>query len=89
MLGAAKVRPGQGGACGKVGAMANLDGPCARRREQRARRAEEPAVTSNKETDEVTKDALRWRNPFTKNTPYKAWWELRQIDLRREFLFPD
>ena len=43
-LGAVKVWPGQGGACGKVGATANLDGPCARRREQRARRDEDPAL---------------------------------------------
>ena len=41
VLGAVKVWPGQGGACGKVGATANLDGPCARRREQSARGDEE------------------------------------------------
>jgi len=41
VLGAIKVWPGQGGACGKIGATANLDGSCARRREQRARRDEE------------------------------------------------
>jgi hypothetical protein len=30
-LRAVKVWPGQGGACGKVGTTANLDGSCARR----------------------------------------------------------
>jgi len=49
VLGAVKVWPGQGGACGNVCATANPDGPCARRREQRARRDEETAVRSNKE----------------------------------------
>ena len=72
VLGVVKVWPGQGEACGKVSATANLDDPCARRRGQRARRDEETGVTSNKETDEGTNDALGWRNPFTKNTPYKA-----------------
>src|SRR6266496_3394962 len=38
VLRAVKVWPGQGGACGKIGAKANLDGSCARRGEQRARR---------------------------------------------------
>jgi hypothetical protein len=32
VLGAVKVWPGTGGACGKVGATANLDSSCARRR---------------------------------------------------------
>src|SRR5437899_2510801 len=41
VLEAVKAWPGQGGAYGKVGATANLDGPCARRRERRARRDEE------------------------------------------------
>jgi hypothetical protein len=51
-----KVWPGQGGACGKVGTTANLDGgSCARRGEQWARRDEETAVRSNKETDEGEK----------------------------------
>jgi hypothetical protein len=55
-----------------VGATANLDSSCARRREQKARRDEETALRSNKETDERRKDALRCRNPLTKNAPYKA-----------------
>ena len=41
VLGSVKVWPGVVGACGKFGAMANLDGSCARRREQKARRDEE------------------------------------------------
>jgi hypothetical protein len=55
VLGAVKVWPGQGGACAKVGATANLDGSCARRRERRAHRDEETALRSNKETDEGEK----------------------------------
>ena len=52
VLGAVKVWPRKAGACGKVGATANLDGSCARRREQKARRDEETALRSNKESDE-------------------------------------
>src|SRR6266536_3192813 len=56
----------------KIGATANLDGSCARRGEQRARRDEETAVRSNKETDEGEKMRCAGENPLTKNTPYKA-----------------
>jgi hypothetical protein len=41
VLGAVKVWPGNGGACRKIGTTANLDGSCARRREQGADRDEE------------------------------------------------
>ena len=47
VLGTVKVWPGVGGACRKVGATANLDGSCARRREQGAGRDEETHVRSN------------------------------------------
>jgi hypothetical protein len=41
VLGAVKVWPGKDGACGKVGATANLDSSCARRPERSAGRDEE------------------------------------------------
>ena len=41
VLEAVKAWPGQGGACGKVGATANLDGPCARRPPRCVGRGEE------------------------------------------------
>ena len=41
VLGAVKVWPGKLGACRKVGAAANLDGFCARRRQRTAGRDEE------------------------------------------------
>src|SRR4029077_12896100 len=41
VLEAVKVWPGKGGACRKVGATANLDSSCARRRKQSAGRDEE------------------------------------------------
>jgi hypothetical protein len=41
VLEAVKVWPGKGGACCKVGATANLDSSCARRRERSAGRNEE------------------------------------------------
>jgi hypothetical protein len=41
VLEAVKVWPGKGDACHEVGATANLDGSCARRREQSAGRDEE------------------------------------------------
>ena len=83
VLRAVKVWPGQGGACGKIGATANLDGSCARRGEQRARRDEETAVRSNKETDEGEKMRCAGENPLTKNTPYKACLGFTQVTARR------
>ena len=41
VLGAVKVWPGRGGACGKIGATANLDSSCARRLCDTAGRGEE------------------------------------------------
>src|SRR5258708_21325888 len=55
VLEAVKVWPGNGGACRKVGATANLDSFCARQRERSAGRDEETALRSNKETDEGKK----------------------------------
>jgi hypothetical protein len=52
VLEAIKVWPGNGGACCKVGATANLDSFCARQRKRRGGRDEETALRSNKETDE-------------------------------------
>ena len=83
VLRAVKVWPGQGGACGKIGATANLDGSCARRGEQRARRDEETAVRSNKETDEGEKMRCAGENPLTKNTPYKACSGFTHVTARR------
>jgi len=60
-----------GRSIGKIGATANLDGPCARLREQRARRDEEPAVRSNKKPMKEKKMRCAGA-PLTKNTPYKA-----------------
>jgi hypothetical protein len=57
VLEAAKVWPGKGRACRKVGATANLDSSRARRRVQRAGRDEETAFRSNKETGEGKKCA--------------------------------
>jgi hypothetical protein len=55
VLEAVKARPGKLGACRKVGAAANLDSSCARRRQRTAVRDEETALRSNKETDEGQK----------------------------------
>jgi hypothetical protein len=44
VLGAVKVWPGKGGACREVGATANLDSSCARRRERSAGRDEETGL---------------------------------------------
>jgi len=44
VLEAVKVWPGKGGACRKVGATANLDSFCARRRERSAGRDEETGL---------------------------------------------
>src|ERR1700722_13162450 len=52
VLEAVKVWPGDGGACRKVGATANLDSFCARQRERSVGRDEETALRSNQETDE-------------------------------------
>jgi hypothetical protein len=52
VLEAVKVWPGNGGACRKVGATANLDSFCARQHKRSAGRDEETALRSNKETDE-------------------------------------
>ena len=52
VLEAVKVWPGNGGACRKIGATANLDSFCARQRKRSAGRDEETARKSNKETDE-------------------------------------
>jgi len=41
VLGAVKARPGNDGACGKGGATADLDSPCARRPSTRVGRGEE------------------------------------------------
>src|SRR6266566_1119720 len=62
VLGAVKPWPGQGGACGKVGATANPSkGPSVRR------------IGCNKQTNEGEENALlRWRNPLTRKAPYKA-----------------
>src|SRR5580693_2132740 len=59
VLEAVKVWPGNGGACGKVGATANLDSFCARQRERSAGRDEETGFycRSNKETDESSRCA--------------------------------
>ena len=55
MLEAVKAWPGKLGACRKVGAAANLDSSCARRRQRTAVRDEETALRSNKKTDEGQK----------------------------------
>lgn len=60
VLKAVKVWSGNGGACRKVGATANLDSFCARQRKRSAGRDEETALRSNKETDEG-KDAPTYR----------------------------
>ena len=71
MLEAVKVWPGKGDACREVGATANLDGSCARRREQSTGRDEERAFRSNKETDEGKRCAAL-ANSLTKKAPYKG-----------------
>jgi hypothetical protein len=55
VLEAVKVWPGKGSACCEVGATANLDNSCARRRERSADRDEETSFRSNKETDKGRK----------------------------------
>jgi len=52
VLESVKLWLGNGGACRKVGATANLDSFCARQRKRRAGWDEETALGSNKETDE-------------------------------------
>jgi hypothetical protein len=51
VLEAVKVWPGKGRACRNVGATANLDSSCARRRERSADRDEKLGFKSNKKTD--------------------------------------
>jgi hypothetical protein len=55
VLEAVKAWPGKLGAGRKVGAAANLDSSCARRRQRTAVRDEETALRSNKKTDEGQK----------------------------------
>src|SRR5436309_14685984 len=60
LLGAFKVWPGGGGACGKIGATANLDGSCARRRPIHVGRGEETGFqVKQRNWDEGRK----WRMP--------------------------
>ena len=60
VLGAVKVWPGQGGACGKIGATANLDSSCARRLCDTAGRGEETGFqVEQRNWDEGRK----WRMP--------------------------
>ena len=71
VLEAVKVWPGNGGACRKVGATANLDGFCARRRKRSAGLSEERDSKSNKETDERSRCA-GVPKLLDKKAPYKA-----------------
>ena len=60
VLGAVKVWPGRGGACGMIGATANLDGSCARRLCNTAGRGEETGFqVKQRNWDEGRK----WRMP--------------------------
>ena len=71
MLEAVKVWPGKGGACCKVGATANLDSSCARRRERSpGRRRNGLSDRTKKLTKE--KDAPPCLNFLTKKAPYKG-----------------
>jgi hypothetical protein len=80
-LGAVKLWPGQGGACGKVGATANPDRPfCA---PPRAKGASVRRIGCNKETKGEENALLRWRNLLTRKTPYKACSGFTHVTARR------
>ena len=71
VLEAVKVWPGQGEACRKLGATANLDSSCARRPGAAAGRNEETGFQI--EQRNLTKDKnMRLPNPLTKEAPYKG-----------------
>ena len=63
VLGAVKVWPGKLGACRKVGATANLDSSCARRRQRTVGRDEETGFEIEQKKPERTKDLPLWRTP--------------------------
>src|ERR1022692_688018 len=71
VLEAVKVWPGNGGACRKVGATANLDSSCARRRKQSAGRDEETGFQIEQRNRRKDKRRAALVNSLTKKAPYK------------------